>query len=365
VQRILTRLGFTLQHSGDSFQVQIPSWRLDVEREIDLIEEIARLHGYNQFPKTLPAFSGSVVELPDAARDERLRSSLRALGYHEAMSLTFISKDDAQAFSTTETLEIANPLSDELSAMRSSLIPGMLGMLAWNLNRGSDNVALFEAGHVFENAGDRSVERKRIAIGATGNVGKASVHQPARPYSFFDMKGDLETLLGAFASSAAYYDAHAADYFHPGRRARAVIDGQMVAQFGQIHPDVAAARKIKQDVYIAEIYLDLLYQHNLRKASYTPLAKFPAVERDFSFVFADTVGFEQIHAAVAGLRLAEVRSFAPVEIFRGGNVGAGKYSLLLRANFQSNERTLREEEVAQWSAQIIKALEKLGGALRA
>jgi phenylalanyl-tRNA synthetase beta chain len=365
VQRILTRLGFRLQASGDAFQVQVPSWRLDVEREIDLIEEIARLHGYNQFPNTLPAFSGSVVELPDAAKDGRLRSTLLALGYNEAMSLTFISKDDAQAFSTAEALEIANPLSDELAAMRSSLIPGMLGMLAWNLNRGSDNVALFESGHVFENAGNRSVERKCIAIGATGNVGKASVHQAARPYSFFDLKGDIETLLGAFSSNAAYYDAHAADYFHPGRRARAVIDGQMVAQFGQIYPDVAAARKIKQDVYVAEIYLDRLYQHSLRKASYAPLAKFPAVERDFSFVFADAVSFEQIHAAVAGLRLAEMRSFGPVEIFRGGNVGAGKYSILLRATFQSNERTLREEEVAEWSSQIIWALEKLGGMLRA
>jgi len=365
VQRILARLGFTLQVSGDAFQVQIPSWRLDVDREIDLIEEIARLHGYNQFPNTLPAFSGSVVELPDAAKDARLRTSLLALGYHEAMSLTFISKDDARAFSTAKALEIANPLSDELSAMRSSLIPGMLGMLAWNLSRGSDNVALFEAGHIFENSGNRSVERKRISIGATGNVGKASVHQAACPYSFFELKGDVETLLGAFGSNAAYYDAHAAEYFHPGRRARAVIDGQMLAQFGQIHPDVAAARKIKQDVYVAEIYLDRLYQHNLRKASYTPFAKFPVVERDFSFVFADTVGFEQIHAAVGGLRLAEMRNFAPVEIFRGGNVGAGKYSILLRANFQSNERTLREEEVAQWSSQIIKALEKLGGTLRA
>jgi phenylalanyl-tRNA synthetase beta chain len=365
VQRILTRLGFGLQASGDSFQVRIPSWRLDVEREIDLIEEIARLHGYNQFANTLPSFSGSVVELPDAAKDARLRSSLLALGYNEAMSLTFISNDDARAFATGEPLAIANPLSDELAAMRSSLIPGMLGMLAWNLNRGSNNVALFEAGHVFENAGGKSVEKRHMSVGATGNVGKPSVHQAARQYSFFDLKGDLETLLSAFASNSVYYDADAADYFHPGRRARAVMDGQTVAQFGQIHPDVAAARKIKQEIYVAEISLDLLYQHDLRKASYTPLAKFPAVERDFSFVFADSVSFEKIHAAVAGLRLGEMRNFVPVEIFRGGNVGAGKYSLLLRANFQSNERTLREEEVAQWSSQIIQALEKLGGALRA
>jgi phenylalanyl-tRNA synthetase beta chain len=144
-----------------------------------------------------------------------------------------------------------------------------------------------------------------------------------------------------------------------------VLDGATVAQFGQIHPDVATARKLRQDVFVAEIYLDQLYQHDLRQVRYEALPRFPAVERDFSFVFDDGVEFEKIHLSVTGLGIAELRSFVPVEIFRGEKVGAGKYSVLMRAQLQSSERTLRDDEVAQWSGQIAKALEGLGGVQRA
>ncbi len=147
ISRILKHLGFTMLPGGeDNFLVHIPSWRLDIEREIDIIEEIARLHGYDKFPNTLPAYSGEVRELPDAQKDVRLRSSLLALGYNETISLTFISKDDAKRFSTAVELDLANPLSDEASVMRTSMVPSMLNMLAYNLNRGSDNVRLFEVG---------------------------------------------------------------------------------------------------------------------------------------------------------------------------------------------------------------------------
>src|SRR3984893_9764139 len=144
---VLKRLGFELGPEPDSqpeFLVRIPTWRLDIEREIDLIEEIARLHGYNNFPNTLPAFAGAVVEDPKAAKQAKLRSSLLALGYNEAVSLSFVSHEDAEAFSSTPLVEIANPLSEEASLMRSSLVPGMLEMLAYNLNRGTENVRLFE-----------------------------------------------------------------------------------------------------------------------------------------------------------------------------------------------------------------------------
>ncbi len=369
VSRILERLGFGLGSADASnedakFSVRIPSWRLDITREIDLIEEIARQHGYNKFANTLPAFSGSVAELPDAAKDTRLRSSLLALGYNEALSLTFISPELAKAFSQAEVLMVANPLSDEASAMRTSLIPGMLDMLGWNLNRGAASVRLFEAGHIFEKTTAGRDEKKRICLGATGNAVVTSVHEKTRAYSFFDLKGDLEILFSAFLGTVLY-DAQTASYFHPGRSARVVINGQTVAQFGQIHPDIASARKFRQDVFVAEIYLDLLYQHELRQPNYVAPPKFPAVDRDFSFVFAEGTKFEQIRSAVAALNIAGMRSFAPVETFRGGNVLPGKYALLLRAIFQSSERTLREEEVVEWSAQIMAALEKLGGTLRA
>jgi phenylalanyl-tRNA synthetase beta chain len=370
ILRILSGLGFEFaaeREGAEEFEVTIPSWRLDVEREIDVIEEIARLHGYDNFANTLPAFAGAVIDQPDDAKDTKLRNSLLGLGYNEAVSLTFISSEDAKRFSFAGTLTLANPLSEEASVMRATLAPSMLNMLAYNLNRGADDVRLFEAGHVYEADGARSLEPKRLCLGATGRALPLNVNRPSetRPLTFFDIKGDVEDVLSAFSSTALHYDAQTADYYHPGRSARAVLDGNVVAQFGQLHPDVATARKFRQDVFLAELYLDRLYEHDLREPLYQALPRYPAVERDFSFVFPDGVLFEQIERAVEALRLNDLRSFTPAEIFRGGNTPAGKYSILLRAFFQSNERTLREDEVSQWSSAVIKSLEGLGGTLRA
>jgi phenylalanyl-tRNA synthetase beta chain len=365
IVRILERLGFEVAAgNAEAFFVRIPSWRLDVEREIDLIEEIARLYGYNQFPNTLPTFSRSVIELPEAAKDRKLRNALLALGYNEAVSLSFLSHEEAEQFSDVPLIELENPLSEEASVMRTSLVPGMLNMLAYNLHRGNDNVRLFEAAKVFKAAGSEAVEMKRVAMGATGSALTPSVHQPGRPFSFFDLKGDVETLLHAFEHNSLRYDTDTAEYFHPGRSARAVMDGEPVAQFGRLHPETAAARKLRQDVYIAELYLERLYRHGLRQIACQPLPRYPAVGRDFSFLFPDSLRFDEIRRACDDLGLKELRSFVPVEIFRGGSIRPGTYSMLLRANFQSNERTLREDEVGQWSAEIIKALEALGGTLR-
>lgn len=373
ISRILTRLGFVLTPGSEGrYLVHIPSWRLDIEREIDIIEEIARLHGYDKFLNTLPAYSGEVRDLPDANKDRRLRSSLLALGYDESISLTFISKEDARRFSKATAIELANPLSDEASVMRTSLVPSMLTMLAYNLNRGSENVELFEAGNAFEMVGENSVELKRIVLGATGKVNAnvvrgLAVGAEVRPLSFFDIKGDVEELLSHFGHWELGYDTETADYYHPGRSARALMDGAVVAQFGQIHPDVAAERKLKQDVFVAELYLDRLYQHDLRQARYESLPRFPAVERDFSFVFKDEITFDDIQRVIKSLAIAELRSFRPVEIFRGGGtvfVTPGHYSILLRARFQSADRTLRDDEIAQWSEQIMMKLADLGGSQR-
>src|SRR5215469_11143905 len=149
------------------FIVDLPTWRLDIEREIDLIEEIARIYGYNKFANTLPSFSGGVIELPNADKRAKVRSILLALGYNEAISPTFISQSDAGSAGAGGPVPLANPLSDEQSAMRTSLVPGMLGMLAWNLNRGTSSVRLFEMGHVFELVKDKSEERGVICMGAT------------------------------------------------------------------------------------------------------------------------------------------------------------------------------------------------------
>jgi phenylalanyl-tRNA synthetase beta chain len=378
--RLLKRLGFTLipeGHDDAQFRVHIPSWRLDVEREIDVIEEIARLHGYDKFENTLPAYSGAVVELPNAAMDATLRQRALALGYHEALSLTFISHADAERFSSSSTdtkvLELENPLSEEASVMRSSLAPGMLDMLAWNLNREVTEARLFEMGSVYGLSGETLAEPKRACLGATAAAVRASLptggaldvskgEQASAAETFRGFKGDVENLLAAFAPEITY-DREIPEYFHPGRSARARVKGAVVAQFGQIDPQVAA-RKLRQDVFLAEFDLEQLYKHGLRTVKFSPLGKYPAVERDFSFVFADHVSFEEMRKAVTELGLEELREVRPVEIFRGGSIPSGKYSVLLRVRFQSAERTLREDEVAQWSTKMVTALVGMGGVQR-
>jgi len=368
VLQILRALGFEIiPEPGEEaeFTVQIPSWRLDVEREIDLIEEIARLHGYDKFPTTLPSFSGAVITAASEQKDRKLRTTLLALGYNEAISPTFSSHEDASKFSEARIVELANPLSEEASVMRTSMVPGMLDMLAYNVNRGTENVRLFETGRAFSAAGPAPLETKQICIGATGYAADPGVHQGARAYSFFDLKGDVEALLQRFQWEVLSYDEGAASYYLPGHSIMALVDGTVVAQFGQIDSDISGARKLRRDVFIGEIYLDALYARELRQPHYKPPSRYPAVDRDFSFIFDDSVVFEKIQRNVHALGLEELRSFVPVEIFRGGSIPSGKYSLLLRAKFQSNERTLREDEVAKWAAEIVEALGHLGGTQRA
>jgi phenylalanyl-tRNA synthetase beta chain len=411
--RILKKLGFTLIPEGQGtaeFRVEIPSWRLDVEREIDIIEEIARLHGYDKFENTLPAYSGAVMELPHAAMDATLRSRALALGYNEAISLTFISHADAEQFgfsgaaensasaakagrqseskiaalealrhpgtTSRRVLELENPLSEEASVMRTSMAPGMLDMLAWNLNRDSESVRLFEMGRVYAMAGGERVEPARLCLGATLAAVKQSLpvggvldvsqgEQAAAAEAFRSFKGDVENLLAAFADADLSFDRETAEYFHPGRSARVLMDGAVVGQFGQIAAAVKAERKLRQDVFLAEIDLEQLHAHGLPTVRFASLGKYPAVERDFSFVFSDEVEFEGMRQAVIGLGLGALRSFTPVEIFRGGAIGAGKYSILLRARLQSEEGTLRDEQIAVWSARIVASLQGLGGVQRA
>ena len=365
IERILRHLGFGVVAAAGDFSVTIPTWRLDVEREIDLLEELARIYGFNKFPNTLPAFSGAVIALPDEQKNARVRETMLALGYDEAISITFISAQDAKTFGTGEPLGLANPLSEEAGYMRNSLVPGLLNMVGYNLNRGNNDVRLFEAGEVFEKSGDGHSERRWLTCAATGNLLPANVHAPAQPYSFFHMKGDIEELLSTFAHRTLYFDPMTPAYFHPGRSARAVLDGETVARFGQLHPEIASARKLRQEIYIAEVLLDRLYRHALREPRYERISKFPAVERDFSFVFDDAVTFARMRSSVEALNITELQKFEPGEIYRGEKTGAGKYSVLLHAEFQSKERTLRDDEVAQWSAQIVKVLESLGGTLRA
>jgi phenylalanyl-tRNA synthetase beta chain len=271
-------------------------------------------------------------------------------------------------------LELENPLSEEASVMRTSLAPGMLDMLAWNLNRDVAEARLFEMGTVYGLSDDGRVEPRRACLGATAAAVRAALpvsgaldvskdEHAVAVETFRGFKGDVEQVLAAFAGETSYVPWKA-EYFHSRRSARVLLNGMVVAQFGQVHPEVAAARKLRQDVFLAEFDLETLHRFGLRQVKFAGLGRYPAVERDFSFVFDDAVSFEEMRKAVAGLSIAELREFRPVEIFRGAGIGPGKYSVLLRARFQSGERTLREDEVGFWSGKLVGALAGLGGVQR-
>ena len=347
----------------NDYSVEIPTWRLDIEREIDVIEEIARVHGYNKFANTLPSFSGGVIETEEAAKQQKVRSTLLALGYNEVLSNTFIAKSESKAYSGETPVEIANPLSEEASAMRASLIPGMLDMLAHNLNRGTEKVRLFELGHVYSMHGDNTQERLGLSMGATVPDIASEIRSTAPVDIFRAFKGDIESVLDLFQRESLSFETQTSQSgknYHS-----ALLNGVTVTFFGPVQTGNTGARKLKQEVFVAEVILDRLFQQPLRIASYQPLSRYPSVERDFSFVFDDSVSYGRIEQIIRALRLSEMQTLMPVEIFRGGNVPAKKYSMLLRATFQSNERTLRDDEVALWSSQVVEALKGLGGVQRA
>jgi phenylalanyl-tRNA synthetase beta chain len=372
-ESVLLALGCGLDKIAEGdYRVTLPSWRLDLEREVDLIEEVARVYGYNRFANTLPSFSGIVQELPDAPKEAVVRQTLLGLGWNEALSSTFCSATDAVTFAPHPGVAVAmgNPLNEEAGRLRPSLLPGMLTMLAHNLNRNVADVQLFERGTVFSGSPERVDERPALSLGASGSVWSGP-GQPAQAIDFYDLKGAIEEVLEAFALRSFYFDSFAPSagilpaWLHPGRSARAVVDGLTVAWFGQLHPAEAQQRKFRQDVYVGEIYLDRLYQLPLRQPIAPELSRFQAVERDFSFVFADAVRWQSIQDALADLHIAELTQFSPREIFRGTQaLPSGHYSILIRVTFQALERTLREEELQSYSQAVVAALEALGGRQR-
>jgi phenylalanyl-tRNA synthetase beta chain len=383
-RRLLQALGCGLEEAGsDSYSVSLPSWRLDLEREIDLIEEIARVYGYDRFANTLPVFSGAVVSPPDRAKQAEVRRGLLALGWSEAVSSSFCSAADAAVFAPQPGTAVAmgNPLSEEAGMLRPSLLPGMLTMLANNLNRNVSDVQLFEIGTCFSGAPARVNERPALALGLSG-ASDAGPHLPLRAFDFYDIKGAVEEILDRFAAGPVFFEPFsgaaglAPSWLHPLRSARVVAAGETVACFGELAPAEAQQRKLRQAVFVGEVYLDRLYRLPLRHPIARELSRYQAVHRDFSFVFPTAVRWQQIAEAIGGLDIADLAGFAPREIFRGGRaqkaevkaaagLPAGHYSILIGVAFQSPSRTLRDEELQSYSQSIVAALEAIGGKQRA
>jgi phenylalanyl-tRNA synthetase beta chain len=349
-----------------------PAWRADVEREIDLIEEVARVHGLDKFPPRLPASRSGAARLPHYEAEARLRERLIGLGYHEILTIPHVAEDRNELFRPPDAAaaKLANPLSEEAGVLKSTGAVSMTSAIEWNLNHGQRNARLFEIGSHYRFVDGKPVETRVLSIGATGAARPQALYDPPRDYTFADLKGDLDA-IGAL-SGGLRWEHGGPDWLNPARRGAISLgreSGPALGSAGQLAKRVAEKFKFRQDVFLAEITLGPLYcmyygvKNNRR---YEPLPRFPGVERDFSLFLADGVTFAQVQNTIRSLSIAEIASVEAADLFRGKNVPTGKFSLLVRVVFQSREATLTEAQINAFSASIIAALEKnLGATLRA
>ncbi len=380
VETVLKALGCGLVSEGsESWQVTLPSWRLDLAREIDLIEEVARVYGYNRFANTLPAFSGAIRELPNAAADSAIRRTLLAAGWNEAISSTFTSATDATLTAPQPGLVVplGNPLSEEAGVMRPSLVPGMLNMIAANLHRDTSDVRLFELGTVFSGSTEKVDERPALAIGLSGNLPQTGVQiglgAPSKRLDFYDLKGLVEQLLSRFKTKSVYFDNFAVgsgitpEWLHPYRAARVVVEGTTVGWLGQLHPRQATSRKLKDPVLVAELYLDRLYPLPLHKPAVRELSRFQPVRRDFSLLVPTKTAWAEIDASLATLArtaLPDLTHWQVREVLGSQSAPEQGYSLLLSTTFQAPDRTLRDEELQAYAQHVLAAVSNVGARLR-
>ena len=368
VVRILQALGFGVERAGEAWQVRVPAWRRDVTRAVDLLEELARHHGYDKFPPRLPAARQPVVPRPHAVAEAALRRALEAQGYDEAICFSPVDPADAEKFLPPgdELARLRNPLSEEVSVLRPSGLVSLAETLAWNVNRGQRNARFYEIGKAYAVRGGKFSERRVLTLAATGLLREKGVHEAEQAYDFYALKGAVEAALEAFALPAVAFEPCDAAWFHSAERAAIAAGRERLGVLGRLHPALAAHFKLRQEAYLAELDLEALYAAGLRPPAYRPLPRFPGVERDFSLLLDPQVGFAEVRRAIEGLKIPELVSVAAVDRFRGGALPKNKYSLLVRVSFQSFEQTLTDEQVRGYSERIVRALEKeLGASLRA
>jgi phenylalanyl-tRNA synthetase beta chain len=378
IESILSALGFAPvrvdQNRGAAgsilavWECTPPSWRAEVSREIDLIEEIARIYGLDKFPPRLPAARQGAARLPHYEAEGRIRERLIGLGYREILTIPQVAEERDALFrpADVQPARLANPLSEEAGMLRSTGTVTMAAALEWNLNHGQRNVRLFEIGHHYRLNGRKSIETRVLTIGATGAAREKGLHDAAREYVFADLKGDLDH-LGSLAGGLRWEETTTA-WLSPAWSGAMFLNAEPLGVAGQLSRRVAERLKLRQDVFLSETNLGPLYCafYGLKNSRrYQPIPRFPAVQRDFSLLLSDGTHFSDVAKSIASLHIPEITSIEAADLFRGKNVPAGKYSLLVRIALQSRAATLTDAQIGGISARIVSALEReLGAQLR-
>lgn len=384
IEQILSALGFhpvrvdSNRGSDGSiaavWECRAVSWRQDVTRSIDLIEEVARHYGYDKFPPRLPPAKIAAHRLPHAEAQDRLRERIVALGYQEIVEIPIVDTKRDELFRSggLEPALIGNPLAEDAAVMRSSGTVSMLRAIEWNLNHGQRNLRLFEIGKTYELRNGEPVETPVLTLGITGSAREKTIYEGARDFEFADLKGDLDTIGGL--AGGFTWESGGPQWLSGARAARLHLthktgQREFIGTAGQIAKRVADEFKFRQNVLVAELKLESLLtglENAAAALRFKPLPRFPAVERDFSVVLADGVQFAQVEDAIRSLGIPELQSIEALDLFRGGQVAAGKYSLMIRVTFQSAEATFTDARLNDFSSRIVEALQqKLGATLRA
>ena len=346
-----------------------PPWRGDVSRGIDLIEEVARHYGYDKFPPRLPPAKRPAQRREHAAALDRLRERLIALGYHEIVAIPIVDarRDEIFRAEGVTAAVISNPLAEDASVMRSNGTVSMIDALEWNLNHGQRDLRLFEMGKTYQLREGEPVETLVLTLGATGLARPKTIHESAREFSFADLKGDIDS-IGQWAAGLCWMQGRSS-WLNPARAGEISVADRSIGTAGQLTRRVADQLKLRQEIFLAELHLEPLLKA-VEKANaakkFEPVPRFPAVERDFSLLLTDGVAFAQVADAIGALKIPELRNVEAADLFRGGQVPVGKFSLMIRVTFQSARTTLTDAQIADYSSRIVKALEgQLGATLRA
>lgn len=384
----LTRLGFRVDTQGTpdgsaKIAVTVPSFRGDVREPIDLVEEVARIWGYNEVPATIPQGTDSGGYSDEYAFCEQVRQALAGAGGSEALTFPFMSETDFDMLGLApddpkrEAIRVANPLVEEQSLMRTTMYPAMLAALKTNVNRRRRGVFLYEIGRTYAPTGaitagiepargeTPAVERPVLAGVMCGAGEGGTWYAPERQYDFYDAKGAIEGLCACLHIDGVTFSRAECPPFHPGRAAAIVWDGVRLGTVGQVHPLVAGSYQVPEATMLFEVDMALLMEAAQSPREYAPLPKHPAVERDVAMVLEGDVASADVERTIRTAGGALVESVRLFDVYEGPQVGEGRRSLAFSITYQAADRTLTDAEVNQVHDAVRAALaQKLGAVLR-
>lgn len=361
IAQILSRLGMVFQRQGEEFSVTPPSYRFDIAIEEDLIEEVARVYGYEKITPLPPQATMDILPQAEAQRPlANLRQVLVLRDYQETINYAFVEAEWERDLSgNAAPIALKNPIASQMSVMRSMLLGGLLGALRANLARKQPRVRLFEVGGCFAAAAGGYVQHERVAGLAYGAALSEQWGTPARNVDFYDVKGDVEAL---FAPRVLRFVAEAHPASHPGRSAQILLDGQAVGWIGELHPQWMQQYDIPQAAVWFEVDLKALTQAAVPRAG--EISKFPPVRRDLAVVVNESMAVQTLLDAMQGTAAPYVAELALFDVYSGRGVEVGKKSLAFRVLLQDTQKTLTDVEIDKSIERLIAVLQQHGAQLR-